>query len=135
MTQLGPQGIDLTLAVNATNPNGIDLASQGMTAHVVLDRTIDLGNASAPQAVTLPAGKTTLINVPISVPWNSVVALVQLGAKSGPVPYAVDGTVMMGGALLNVSLPFHLDGTVTHEQVVSATMHSLPAIPGLTVPR
>jgi hypothetical protein len=87
------------------------------------------------QGFSLPAGKTTLINVPISVPWNSVATLVQLGITNRPVPYAVDGTVTMGGALLNLPLPFHLDGSVTHEQIASATMRSIPAIPGLALPR
>jgi LEA14-like dessication related protein len=135
VTQLTPQGLELSLSLNATNPNGVDLSSQGMTAHVVLDKNVDLGTVTSSQAFTLSAGKATSMTVPLSVPWNSVLALVQLGARNTPVPYAVDGSVMLGGALLNVSVPFHLDGSVSHEKIVSATMRSIPQVPGITLPR
>jgi LEA14-like dessication related protein len=132
--ELTPQGLDLTLALNATNPNGVSLSSQGVTAHVVVDKSVDLGSVTSTQAVSLAAGQTTLIQVPISVPWTSVLTLVQLGASNRAVPYAVDGTVAMGGTLVNVEIPFHLEGSVTHQQIVSATTRSIqgmPALPGL----
>ena len=134
VTQLTPVGIDLALALNATNPNGSDLSAQGVTAHVVLDRDIDLGTVSSSQAIVLPAGKTTPILVPLSVKWASLASIATLAQTTADVPYAVDGTVTMGGTLLNVGLPFHLDGNVTHAQLVSAAMRSIPgleALPGL----
>jgi LEA14-like dessication related protein len=131
VSQISPEGLNLALAINATNPNTIDLSSQKVTAHVVVDQSIDLGETTYAQGVNLPAGKTTLVNVPVSVKWVNLAALVQLGAVNRPVPYSVDGTVSLGGTLLNVTLPFHFEGQIAHDQMVNAAVHSLPAIPGI----
>jgi hypothetical protein len=130
VTQLTPEGLGLSLALNATNPNGSDLAAQGVSAHVVLSRSIDLGTVESSQAIALPAGKTTLIAVPLAVKWTSLAPIAALAQASGDVPYAVDGTVRLGGPLLDVGVPFHLDGTVTHAQLVSATLRSIPGLEG-----
>jgi hypothetical protein len=55
-------------------------------------------------------------------------ALAQLAAAAAAIPFAVDGTVDLGGDALNVSVPFHITGTVNHEQLVGAALNSLPGI-------
>ena len=130
VTEITPEGIGLSLALNATNPNGSDLGAQGVTAHVVLDRNVEMGTVTTSQPISLPAGKTTPLALPLAVKWGSLAALATLAQTTGDVPYAVDGTVTMGGTLLNVGVPFHLDGTVTHAQLVSATMRSIPGLEG-----
>jgi len=67
VTQLTPQGLDLSVTLNATNPNAIALSSQGVSAHVVIDTTIDLGTVTSTQTITLPANQTSSITVPLSV--------------------------------------------------------------------
>jgi hypothetical protein len=52
--------------------------------------------------------------------------LAQLAMSSGAVPYAVDGTLEIGGELMHVGVPFHLGGAISHEQIVGAMMNSLP---------
>ncbi|MGH7437925.1 MAG: LEA type 2 family protein, partial [Polyangiaceae bacterium] len=61
--------------------------------------------------------------------WTDMGVLAQIAATSGGVPYSVDGTLDMGGKLLQVGVPFHLDGTITHEQIVGAALKSLPMVP------
>jgi LEA14-like dessication related protein len=131
IAQLTAEGIDLSVALNVTNPNSIDLSAQGMTAHVVLNQTIDMGTVTSSQGISLPAAKTTPMTVPLSVRWTSLAAVAGLAQTSGDVPYSVDGTVTMGGTLVNVAIPFHLDGKVTHAQLVNATLRSIPGLPGL----
>jgi LEA14-like dessication related protein len=131
VTQLTPVGLDLALTLNATNPNASDLSAQGVSAHVVLNRDLDLGTVSSSEAIVLPAGKTTTITVPLSVKWASLASVAALVQTTADVPYAVDGTVTMGGTLLNVGLPFHLDGRVTHAQLLDATLRSIPGLEGL----
>ena len=58
--------------------------------------------------------------------WSDVGVVAQLALSTGAVPYSVDGTLEMGGGLVNVGVPFHLDGTITHAQIVGAMMNSLP---------
>ena len=51
-----------------------------------------------------------------------------LAQTTGDVPFVVDGTVTIGGSLLSVGVPYHLDGTVTHAQLVSTALRSIPGM-------
>ncbi len=126
VTRIDMTGIALDIAMSATNPNSVDLTAGGISSHVVVDRRHDVGSVTLPQTVTLPAGQTTKLDVPVTLKWSDVGVLAQLAATRGAVPYAVDGTLEMGGSLLHVGVPFHLDGVITHEQIVGAMMNSLP---------
>jgi Late embryogenesis abundant protein len=128
LTRIDAQGIELRLELSAANPNAGDLNASEVTSRVVLDKTHELGTATLPGTITLPAGKTTQLDVPISVKWTDMGVLAQLAASGDAVPYAVDGTLVMGGALLHVGVPFHLEGVITHDQIVSAAVKSLPAL-------
>ncbi len=131
VTQLTPEGIDLSVSLAVTNPNSVDLTAQGITAKVVLSPNVDLGTVTSPQTIALAASKTTPVTVPLAVKWTSLAAIAGLAQASGDVPYAIDGTVTIGGERLNVALPFHLTGAVTHAQLVSATVRSIPGLQNL----
>jgi LEA14-like dessication related protein len=131
LSGITPAGVTFDLSVEAFNPNSVELAAQSVTGKVVLDGKYDLGTATVAKPVALPAGARTTLDIPLSLRWNDVLALGQLAASNRAAPYAVDGTVTVGGARLNVDLPFHMTGTVTHEELVQLTTRSLPAIPGI----
>jgi hypothetical protein len=46
-------------------------------------------------------------------------------ATNSAVPYSVDGKLALGGSL-SVGVPFHLEGTIPHDQIVRAALNSLP---------
>jgi len=127
-------GIDLTVDVEAMNPNSVELSAQRVTGKVVLDGRYDLGTTNVTKVVTLPAGARTDVEIPLSITWKDATALVTLASSNRTVPFTVDGTVTVCGARLNVDLPFHLAGSMTHEELVQATTRSLPAIPGFKLP-
>ena len=54
-----------------------------------------------------------------------------LARPTAALPYTVEGTVNLGGDVLNIDVPFHMDGTMTKDELIAATLHSMPAIPGL----
>ncbi len=116
------------LSVEAYNPNTIDLSAQSVTGKVTLDGKYDLGTTTLAQAVKLPAGARTLIDVPLTMKWSDMRALASLAAANRPILYAIDGTEKIGGEHLNVELPFHMTGTLTHEELVKVTMQSLPGL-------
>lgn len=116
------------LSVEAYNPNAIDLSAQSVTGKVTLDGKYDLGTTTIAQAVKLPAGTRTLIDVPLAMKWNDLGALASLAAANRAIPYAIDGTEKIGGERLNIELPFHMVGTLTHEDLVKVTMDSLPGL-------
>jgi LEA14-like dessication related protein len=131
VTSVTPFGVDLDLTLGVDNPNKVSLPVQGVTAKVMLDGKIDMGTVTSDKAIDLPAGKKTSMTVPVSVKWNDFPAIMQLAAQSKDVPYSVDGKVKLGGALLNVEVPFTMTGTITHDELVKATLKSIPKIPGL----
>lgn len=126
VTRVDVTGLSLDVAVRATNPNTSDLVATGVTSRVVLDKTHDVGTVTVPNTITLPAGKTTDIDVPLALKWADVGVLAQLATSTGAVPYTVDGTLEMGGSLLHLGVPFHLEGSISREQIVGAMMNSIP---------
>jgi hypothetical protein len=120
-----PSGLALTVSISAANPNSADLTATDVSSHVVVSGH-DVGTVTVPQSLTLPAGKTTKLSVPVKVSWSDMSLLAQLAATNGPVPYSVDGTLQLGGSLLHVGVPFHLDGSISHQQIVGAIGRSMP---------
>ena len=131
ITAIDPTGFDMRVKMEAYNPNGFALEVQSVTAHVIIDGTHDLGTVTASQPISLPANARTLIEVPINMKWKGAVNLATIASSKKPIPYAVDGTATVGGASLNVDVPFKLQGVLTPEQLQQAGLKSLQAIPGL----
>ena len=129
VTAVGTAGISLLVQMAALNPNPIDLSARSVTAEVTLDGKNKLGTVTVPHPIDLPAKKWTRIDLPLSVAWADMSSLLVLATAGRSVPYAVDGTVSVGGDVLRAELPFHLTGEITREQLVAATINSLPAIP------
>jgi LEA14-like dessication related protein len=123
-----PSGLALTVTISAANPNSSDLTVRDVSSQVVVDKH-DIGTVTVPESMTLPAGKTTKINVPLKVSWSDMSLLAQLAASNAPVPYSVEGTLDLGGSMLHVGVPFHLDGSISHQQLVGAIVHSMPMLP------
>jgi LEA14-like dessication related protein len=135
VTDVSPAGIGIELTLEATNPNSVDLAAGNVKAHAMLDNHIEIGVATVEQRVTLPANQTTELKVSVSIPWSDVVSLLALNLDARrSIPYSVEGTLSLGGELVAVEVPFGLRGSVSHDQIVRATLNSIPAIPGVTVP-
>jgi LEA14-like dessication related protein len=134
LSAISVAGVSFDLSVEAYNPNSVELSARSVTGKVVVDGKYDLGAATISTPISLPAGARTTLDVPLALNWHDVGALAQLAAQSRPVPYTVDGTVTVGGERLNVDLPFHMTGTITHEKLVEVTTRSLPTIPGIKLP-
>ena len=128
-------GVDFLLHVEAFNPNRVDLSARSVTGKVMLDGKYDLGTVTIGQAVSLPAGARTMIDVPLATKWSDLGALAGLAGTNRSVPYTIDGVETVGGEHLNVDVPFHMTGTITHDQLVKATMRSVPGFPMIPLPR
>ncbi len=131
---IGPQGMDILLKVEATNPNSVTLSAQAITAKAKLDDRWDMGSVTVAKPVVLPPGSPTLIDVTMTLPWTDASALAALATTPGAVPYSVEGSARIGGERLNVDVPFGLTGTISREQIVNAAMKSMPSIPGIKLP-
>ncbi|MEO7329503.1 MAG: LEA type 2 family protein [Minicystis sp.] len=131
LTGISAASMDVNVKLDAENPNRIDLSARSVTAKLTLDGKIDVGTFKVVTPIKLPAQKTTRIDVPLSAKWSELATVISLGAQSRDVPYDIDGTVEMGGDTFHVEVPFHVKGTLTHEQLVNAALSSLPRLPGL----
>lgn len=128
---VGPTGVTLRLEFDAYNPNGFDLNVQSVKAKVTFDGSIKLAEVTSPTAISLPSKATSPLTADVTVPFNSLPALMSLAASKTEVPYVIEGTVAVGGKSLNVNLPFTMKGKVTQQELVTAGMNSIPNIPGL----
>jgi LEA14-like dessication related protein len=134
ITEISPDGVALDVLLATTNPNDFDLTAGDVTAHFVLDDRIDVGTATFAETITIPANTTKDIDVPISIHWGDILPLLEIAADNRPiVPYAVDGTLSLGGDFIHIRVPFRFAGTVTREQIVRATVQSIPGLPGLSI--
>jgi hypothetical protein len=127
LTRIDVQGVGLTLDLSATNPNSVDLTVSDVSSRVVVGNE-PVGIVNLPKTMTLPSAKTTTIVVPLSVSWPDVAAFARLAASGGAVPYSVDGTLDMGGSLLHVGVPFHIEGSVPYDQIVGSALKSIPGL-------
>lgn len=128
---ISPAGIDLVLKVEATNPNSMTLSAQSFTGKAKLDGKWDLATVTISKPVVLPPREPTMIEVPLTMPWQDANALIAMSTAQKPVPYVVDGTVKVGGESLNIDIPYSVSGTISREQIAAAAMKSIPA---LTIP-
>ena len=130
---LSPLGMDVALTLDAENPNGIDLVARSVKAKITLDGNKEVGSVDVPSTVKLPAHKTTRMNVAVSSTWSDLGAVAAFATSKRDIPYDVDGTMNLGGDTLHLTVPFHVKGVLTQEQILKAALGSIPRIPGLPV--
>lgn len=126
---LGLQGFRLDVELDVYNPNGFSLSVQQVAGHVVLGGQHDLGTVTVTKPFELAEKSHTAVTAPLTMAWPNATLLAALAVAAQPVPYTLDGQVVIGGEKLNVTLPFQLKGTIAREDIVAATKNSLPALP------
>jgi LEA14-like dessication related protein len=131
VTGLSASTLDLDVELSIANPNGIDLVARTLHARVVIAGQYEVGTVDVPVTTTFAAHQTTKLDVPLSVHVQDLAPLAQLAMTQASLPYAVDGTVGLGGDLLHVDLPFRLTDAVSREQLVRATVGAIPGLRGL----
>lgn len=120
ITGLTPTQVDVEVTLNVANPNTLDLVARSLEAHVVIADKFDVGTVEIPVTTVFPAGKTTRLDVPLTVQIRDIAPLAQLALASPSIPYTVDGSVGLGGELLHVAVPYRLSDSVPREQIVRA---------------
>jgi len=124
-------GITVDAKLEAYNPNDFEISVKSFTATIVLDHQYNIGTVTSAQAVTLPAKKKKLFEVPITIKWNDVGALAPLAMSSKDVPYEASGSVKVDTGSIDLDVPFKVTGVVTHAQISQAVGKAIPRIPGL----
>lgn len=127
-----PPTMVMTVVVDVYNPNGYDVAVRAMSGQVwMADRypvPLDF-QAPAEQPFWMAAGKTTSMRVPLYVPLNLAIQLVQEAFASPTIAYRVIGRANVTG-----SRTFQVEkddyavderGTMTREQMAAIIPNSI----------
>lgn len=86
-------GILMTVVVAVHNPNGYDVAVRAVRGRVTIaDRfEMPVSYKAEGNGVWLPAGETTLVRVPVSIPAETAYAVLQQAYSSPMIPYRFAG--------------------------------------------
>lgn len=131
ITSIDPSGITVEAKLEANNPNDFEIKVKSFTATIVLDGKHNIGTVTSLHALTLPANKKKVFDLPISMKWNDVASLAPLALQSRDVPYEASGKVSVEAHSISVEVPFKVTGMVTHKQIMESVGRSIPRIPGL----
>lgn len=124
-------GLTVEVTLDAHNKNSVPLYTRSVTAKIMLDGKIDLGEVEVPTELKLPSKKHTAVVAPLTLKWKDVLAIGLLAAQKPVIPFTVKGTADVGTDDLNFEVPFETDGTLTREQLSAITAKSIPTIPKL----
>lgn len=131
-------GIVMTVVLDVHNPNGYDVAVRGVRGQTVFAGMYPLPVTfqAPPDGVWMPAGQTTAVRVPITVPIQLALLLVQQSMAQPTIPYRFTGT-----ADVTASHTFQIEkddyavdeqGTITRNDmiaVIPATLQANPLFP------
>jgi hypothetical protein len=89
-----PPGIAMNVVIDVYNPNGYDVAVRAVRGQTIFADQFPLAVyfQAPPEGVWLPAGQTTPIRVPMTLPMPLAWTLVQQGFASPTIPYRFVGT-------------------------------------------
>ncbi len=84
---VGTSGVLLNITMAVRNDNSFDVMVRNVTTDVTLAGRHRLPTVSFSPNVWLPAGKTTLVTVPVAIPWGEVAPILATTATSSKVSY------------------------------------------------
>lgn len=129
-------GIVMTVVLNVYNPNSYDVAVRGVRGQAILAGQYPLPvayQAPPPDGLWMPAGQTTAVRVPITMPVQLALALVGQGIASPTIAYRFQGT-----ADVTATHTFQLEkdnysvdesGTITRDDMLRVIPASIQASP------
>ncbi|MBK8994711.1 MAG: LEA type 2 family protein [Myxococcales bacterium] len=125
VTALTPLAIGIALELDVENRNPYPLVVQEVSGSLKLGAGQEVGRARSEPKGNVPARATTRLPAELSVPWTGLGALAPLAASGKPVPYSFEGTAKVGGAKLNLDVPFTVKGEITQQQILQAGLRGL----------
>lgn len=135
----GPPGLSLNMIMRVKNENAFDIQIRNVRANVVLAGRYPLPPIAYSPNTWLPAGQTTHVDVPVTIPWNMVPNLTAAAALGPYVHFHVVGSADVTGTR---SLKIDRDdwrmsenGTVSSAEILaSAGRGNIPMLPGMLQP-
>jgi hypothetical protein len=126
----------MTVVLMVYNPNSYDVAVRGVRGQAILAGQYPLPvqfQAPPPDGLWMPAGQTTAVRVPITMPIQLALALVQQGIALPTITYRFQGTadVTASHTLQLEKDNYSVDesGTITRDDMLKVVPASIQASP------
>jgi LEA14-like dessication related protein len=117
-------GIGLSVVMSVDNPNSFDLEVRNVRVTVTFADRYSLPEIMYSPNQWLPAGKTTLVRVPVTIPFAMVPNLVSATASAPSLKYHVSGSVdLTATSSLEVekdNYPIDEDGSIQQAELLGA---------------
>jgi hypothetical protein len=124
-------GIVMVVVLDVFNPNSYDVAVRAVRGQTVFagQYPLPVMYQAPPDGVWMPAGQTTQVRVPVTVPVQLAFALMQQGMSMPTIPYHFSGT-----ADVTATRTFELEkdnyavdeeGSITREQMMAVLPNSI----------
>lgn len=128
VSAIKPESIELSLVLDAHNPNSFPIVASQVSAVFELQDGTQLGQGQSSDAFTIPSRGDAAITAKLDVRWNSLSALAPYALAARPLPYRLRGSARLGGEHLNVDVPFSIDGQLPPEQVIQAGLRGASSL-------
>jgi hypothetical protein len=127
---LSALGVGVVIFLQMRNDNSYDVQIRNVHCNVIFGRGYTLGPIDFAPNVWLPSNQTTLVQVPVNIPFTLVPALVSETNGGYSIPYRVVGTAdVTATSSLNIqrnNYPLDEAGFVPRQMVVDAARSFVP---------
>lgn len=126
LKMLDGRGLAIELTLSVHNANGFDIQLRNIRADVTLADRYRLPRVTVSPNQWLLAGETTLVRVPVLVPWEMVLPMLQTSLSSPDIPYrAVGAADVTATSALEIDVDdYAIDrrGTVSRDDLLAAAL-------------
>jgi hypothetical protein len=128
-----PPGLVMTMVIDVYNPNSYDVAVRAVRGQAVLadQYPLPVYFQAPPNGIWLPAGQTTPMRVPLTLPMPLAWTLVQQSLASATIPYRFMGTADVTATR---TLQLEKDNYSVDERGVLTSADMLAVLPSSLIP-
>ena len=88
---INPMGIGMVMVMKIRNDNAFDIQVRNVAANVVIGESFRMPTVRTSPNVWLRANSVTLVDVPMTVPWGTVMPLLSRTVGSATIEYRAKG--------------------------------------------
>jgi LEA14-like dessication related protein len=129
---VGLVGVSMNIVVKVNNTNSFDVMVREVNAQVTINNRYTLSPIVMAPNVWLASDKTTLVTLPLVIPWTVVPGLLSETLGKETISYRVQGTAdVTATKLLQIQKnnhPINEEGTVSRAALLSAARVRMPML-------
>jgi hypothetical protein len=126
LQQVDGQGLAIELTMSVRNNNSFDVQLRNVRVDVTIAKNFRLPHVMVSPNQWLPSGETTLVRVPVAVPWEMVMPMLQASLASPTIPYRAVGVADVSATrTLEIDVDDYAidrDGTVSRDELLAAAL-------------